>query len=49
MLNEFVSYDQAYYYDNVYGHVVELLRRTLPTSPSSHSEQQIHLDLGCGL
>lgn len=38
------NYDNAYAYDNVYGHVVELLRRHRP----AEAADGIHLDLGCG-
>ncbi|WP_162241845.1 methyltransferase domain-containing protein [Pseudorhodoferax sp. Leaf267] len=38
------NYDNAYAYDNVYGHVVELLRRHRPFK----AEDGVHVDLGCG-
>lgn len=39
------DYDNAYSFDNVYGHAVELLRR----HPSALSDAPgIHLDIGCG-
>lgn len=36
------SYDNPYHHDNVYGHVVELIRR------NAVPEDGVHLDFGCG-
>ncbi|MBC6962288.1 MAG: glycosyltransferase [Nitrosomonas sp.] len=38
------DYDNAYFHDNVYGHVVELLAKYVP----SRSNGAVHLDIGCG-
>jgi hypothetical protein len=37
-------YDNPYYHDNVYGHALDLLRRTFGGTAGGH----IHLDIGCG-
>ncbi|GHD21385.1 methyltransferase domain-containing protein [Tianweitania populi] len=46
MLNDHVSYDNAFEHDNVYGHAVELLGRHL--QPSQEEGAKVHLDVGCG-
>lgn len=47
MLNEFASYDNAYSYDNVYGHAFELLKRN-QHQIGGYANGAIHLDIGCG-
>jgi SAM-dependent methyltransferase len=47
MLNCAGSYDNAFSYNNVYGHALELLRRQ-KTKPDESALERIHLDLGCG-
>lgn len=39
------NYDNGYYLDNVYGHVLTLLSRHLS---AEHPKNSVHLDLGCG-
>lgn len=40
------DYDNAYFHDNVYGHVVALLTRYVARKPENGAG--VHLDLGCG-
>ena len=36
------NYDNPYHYDNVYGHVVDIIKRNIGSEPG------VHLDFGCG-
>lgn len=42
-------YDNSFEWNNVYGHAVELIRRSLgQRDPSAADARAVHLDLGCG-